>query len=502
VNRTISSILIANRGEIAVRIIRACRELGIRPIAVYSDADRSSPHVLLSDEAYHIGPSPSSQSYLDQQKLIDIALKIGVDAIHPGYGFLSENAGFAGRVTEHGLIFIGPPAASIEKMGSKTTARKIMEKAGVPIVPGSVESLINAAEIKREAQAIGYPVLLKAAGGGGGKGMRVVEDEIELPGAFKAAQNEARSAFNDDRVYIEKFIRSPKHIEIQILGDEYGNYVHLGERECSIQRRHQKIIEEAPSIAIDEKIRNKMGEAAIKAAKACDYVNAGTIEFLLDEENNFYFLEMNTRIQVEHPVTELITGVDIVKEQIRIASGRPLSFHQDDVRVNGHAIECRIYAEDPLNNFLPSIGKIKRLQSPSGPGIREDRGIQQGNEITVFYDPMVSKLLAWGRTREEALQRMDRALNEYLVQGIITNIPACIHIIRHPLFLNGTYTTGFMTQDFNPEDLRKPVEDELLAVAISAATLQHRKKSQTILSLKQPDSRSRWKYQERKNDII
>lgn len=501
-NKNITSVLIANRGEIAVRIIRACRELGIRPVAVYSDADRSSPHVLLSDEAYHIGLSPSSKSYLDQQKIVDLALKVGVDAIHPGYGFLSENAAFARRVAESGLIFIGPPATSIETMGNKTTARKIMEKAGVPIVPGTVEPLKSVSDAEQKARTIGYPVLLKAAGGGGGKGMRVVEEEKDLPGAFKGAQNEARSAFDDDRVYIEKFIRSPKHIEIQVLADEHGNYIHLGERECSIQRRHQKIIEEAPSLAIDGRIRHEMGEAAIKAAKACGYVNAGTIEFLLDEKKNFYFLEMNTRVQVEHPVTELITGIDIVKEQIRIASGRPLSFKQEDVRVNGHAIECRIYAEDPLNNFLPSIGKVTRLQAPSGPGIREDRGIQQGNEISVFYDPMVSKLLAWGRTRDEALHRMDRALNEYLVQGIITNIPACIHIIRHPLFVDGTYTTGFMAHNFNPEELRKPVEDELIAVAISVATLQHRQKNQPILSPTQPTSQSRWKYQERKNDIV
>ncbi len=497
---TIKSILIANRGEIAVRIIRACRELKIRTIAVFSDSDRTSPHVLLSDEAYHIGPSPSSHSYLNQDMIIAIAKKADVDAIHPGYGFLSENATFAQRVSNEGFIFIGPSAASIEAMGDKTAARKLMKEAGVPIVPGTIKPLTSLSDAHQVATNIGYPVLLKAAGGGGGKGMRIVEEDKDLQGSFKAAQNEARSAFGDDRVYIEKYIRAPKHIEIQIMADEHGNCAHLGERECSIQRRHQKIIEEAPSLAIDRRIRDEMGNAAIKAAKACNYVNAGTIEFLLDEKKNFYFLEMNTRVQVEHPVTELITGVDIVKEQIAIASGKPLSFKQKDIVANGHAIECRIYAEDPLNNFLPSIGTVKRLQAPSGPGIREDRGIQQGNEITVHYDPMVSKLIAWGRTRNEALGRMDRALNEYLIQGIITNIPACIHVIRHPRFIDGSYTTHFMSDDYNPEELRKSYDDELIAVAIAAAAMVHRQKKQPVLPLVKQNKISQWKYQYRMID--
>ncbi len=495
--QTIKSILIANRGEIAVRIIRACRELKIRAVAVFSDSDRSSPHVLLSDEAYHIGPSPSSQSYLNRDKLIEIAKKSGVDAIHPGYGFLSENASFARRVSDEGFIFIGPTAASIEAMGDKTAARKLMEKAGIPIVPGTVKPLTSLSDAHQIANKIGYPILLKAAGGGGGKGMRIVGEKNDLQGAFKSAQNEARSAFGDDRIYIEKYIRSPKHIEIQVLADVHGNFVHLGERECSIQRRHQKIIEEAPSLAIDRKIRTEMGNAAIQAAKACNYVNAGTIEFLLDEKKNFYFLEMNTRVQVEHPVTEMITGIDIVKEQIAIASGKPLSFRQEDVIVNGHAIECRVYAEDPLNNFLPSIGTVKRLQAPSGPGIREDRGIQQGNEITVHYDPMVSKLVAWGKTRNEALRRMDRALNEYLIQGVITNIPACIHIIRHPSFIDGSYTTHFMSAEYNPEELRKPNDDEMIAVAVAAATMVHRHKKQPVFARTNPETKSQWKFQER-----
>jgi len=499
-SRTINSILIANRGEIAVRIVRACREMGIRPVVVFSDADRTAPHVLLSSEAHHIGPAPSTQSYLDQDKIIETAKISQVDAIHPGYGFLSENASFARRVTDSGFIFIGPPASSIEAMGDKTAARKIMEKAGVPIVPGTVEPLASISDAHQIAADIGYPILLKAAGGGGGKGMRVVEHDNDLQSAFKAAQNEARSAFGDDRIYIEKYILSPKHIEIQVLGDDHGNYIHLGERECSIQRRHQKIIEEAPSLAIDKRTREDMGSAAVKAAKACNYVNAGTIEFLFDENKDFYFLEMNTRVQVEHPVTELITGIDIVKEQIAIASGKPLSVKQDDIRVNGHAIECRIYAEDPLNNFLPSIGTVKRLQAPSGPGIREDRGIQQGNEITVHYDPMVSKLLAWGRTRDEALRRMDRALNEYLIQGVITNIPACINVIRHPAFIDGTYTTHFMSSVFNPDELRKPTDNELIAVAIAAATMLHQQKNRPILKSTSPNSQSKWKYQDRIND--
>lgn len=499
-NRTIKSILIANRGEIAVRIIRACRESGIRPVVVFSDADRTSPHVLLSDEAYHIGPSPSSESYLVQDKLIEVARKADVDAIHPGYGFLSENASFARRVSDEGFIFIGPKAESIEAMGDKTAARKIMEKAGVPIVPGTVEPLKNISDAHTIAADTGYPVLLKAAGGGGGKGMRVVDRQEDLQGAFKSAQNEARSAFGDDRVYIEKYIKAPKHIEIQVFGDEHGNYIHLGERECSIQRRHQKIIEEAPSVAIDERIREAMGDAAVRAAKACRYINAGTVEFLLDEDKKFYFLEMNTRIQVEHPVTELITGIDLVKEQIAVASGQPLSFTQDDINVHGHAIECRIYAEDPLNNFLPSIGHVKRLQAPSGPGVREDRGIQQGNEISMYYDPMVSKLIVWGKTRNEALRRMDRALNEYLIQGIITNIPACIHIIRHPLFIDGTYTTHFIENDFDAEKLRTPEDNEHMAVAIAAATLLHREKTLPKIDNTKPGFTSRWKYQRRTRD--
>ncbi len=496
----ITSLLIANRGEIAVRIIRACQELGIRSVVVFSDIDRTSPHVLYADEAYHIGPAPSAQSYLVGDKLIEIAKKANVEAIHPGYGFLSENPTFARKVIEAGLIFIGPPASAIEKMGDKTTARKIMEEAGVPIVPGTVKPLASVSEAHKISEEIGFPVLVKAAGGGGGKGMRIVESSQDLQGAFKSAQNEARSAFDDDRIYIEKFVQSPKHIEIQVLADSHGTYVHLGERECSIQRRHQKIIEEAPSLAIDDTIRDGMGKAAVKAAQACNYVNAGTIEFLFDGEKNFYFLEMNTRVQVEHPVTELITGIDIVKEQIAIASGKPLSFSQNDIQRNGHAIEGRIYAEDPLNNFLPSIGTVERLQGPSGPGIREDRGIQQGNEISVHYDPMVSKLLAWGRTREEALRRMDRALHEYLIQGVITNIPACIHILRHPRFIDGSYTTHFMSEHFDPEVLRTPNNDKQTAVAIAAATMVHRQKKQPIVTASQPGQINKWKYQERTRD--
>ncbi len=499
-NKEITSILIANRGEIAVRIIRACHETGIRSVVVFSDVDRTAPHVLFADEAYHIGPAPSSQSYLVQDKLIEVAKKANVDAIHPGYGFLSENPSFARKVVEAGLIFIGPPASAIEKMGDKTTARKIMKQAGVPIVPGTVQPLTSVSDAHTSAGDIGFPLLIKAAGGGGGKGMRVVESENDLQGAFKAAQNEARSAFGDDRIYIEKFVRAPKHIEIQILADSHGNYVHLGERECSIQRRHQKIIEEAPSLAIDETIRNKMGEAAIKAAQACSYINAGTIEFLFDADRNFYFLEMNTRVQVEHPVTELITGIDIVKEQFAIASGKQLSFSQSDIQRNGHAIECRIYAEDPLNNFLPSIGTVERLQGPSGPGIREDRGIQQGNEISVYYDPMVSKLLAWGRTREEAIKRMERALHEYLIQGVITNIPACINVLRHPLFRDGSYTTHFMDSHFDPEELRKPENDEQTAVAIAAATMLHRQKKQPVVHKSKPENNNQWKYQQRQRE--
>jgi acetyl-CoA carboxylase, biotin carboxylase subunit len=495
--KQIQSILIANRGEIAVRILRACRELGIRSVSVYSDVDRTSPHVLLADESYHIGPPPSTQSYLNYDTIISVAEKAGVDAIHPGYGFLSENPAFARAIERAGIIFIGPPAAAIEAMGDKTAARTLMEKAGVPIVPGTVTPLTSGEEADRVAEGIGFPVILKAAGGGGGKGMRIVENPADLQKSFKAARNEARSAFGDDRIYLEKYLRDPKHIEIQIFADDHGSFIHLGERECSIQRRHQKIIEESPSSAITDTIRRKMGQAAVNAAKICGYRGAGTVEFLLDADKNFYFLEMNTRVQVEHPVTELVTGVDIVKEQIMIASGEPLSIGQEEVFLRGHAIECRIYAEDPLNNFLPSVGTVRRLQAPSGPGIREDRGIEEGNEVTTYYDPLLSKLLAWGRTRHEALARMERALGEYVLQGIVTNIPACIQIIRHPIFIDGSYTTHFMAEHYATESVRAVGEGEQIAIAAALAHLLESKKKKVFVTQTPAGSGNTWKNQNR-----
>jgi acetyl-CoA carboxylase, biotin carboxylase subunit len=490
---TISSVLIANRGEIAVRIIRCCKELGIETVAVYSDADRLSPHVLLADKAYHIGPPPATDSYLNIEAIIEAAKRTRVDAVHPGYGFLAENSMFAERVSAEGFIFIGPRAESIAMMGDKITARTLMEKAGVPIVPGTITPLQSVEEALTVAQAVGFPVLLKATGGGGGKGMRIVDNTDQLPSAYKSARSEAKNAFGNDSVYIEKYIMDPRHIEIQVFADSYGAVVHLNERECSIQRRHQKIIEEAPSVFLTDELREHMGDAAIRAARSCGYVNAGTIEFLVDANGDFYFLEMNTRVQVEHPVTELITGIDIVKEQISIAEGNPLSFSQEDIRIRGHAIECRVYAEDPLNNFLPSIGTIRNIQSALGPGIREDRGVQAGNLITVYYDPLIAKVIAYGRTRQEAISKMDRALSEYSIQGVITNIPACLAVLRHPLFKDGLYNTHFMQDNFSVGIIETPDENEMLATAVAASFSVHEQMRKSESPGTQPGIGSGWK---------
>jgi acetyl-CoA carboxylase, biotin carboxylase subunit len=490
---TFSSVLIANRGEIAVRIIRCCKELGIETVAVYSDADRLSPHVLLADKAYRIGPPPATDSYLNIEAIIEAAKRARVNAVHPGYGFLAENSMFAERVSAEGFIFIGPRAESIAMMGDKITARTLMEKAGVPIVPGTITPLQSVEEALTVAGDIGFPVLLKATGGGGGKGMRIVENADQLPSAYKSARSEAKNAFGNDSVYVEKYLMDPRHIEIQVLADSHGAVVHLNERECSIQRRHQKIIEEAPSAFLTDDLRQQMGDAAIRAARSCGYVNAGTIEFLVDASGAFYFLEMNTRVQVEHPVTELITGIDIVKEQIAIAEGNPLSFSQEAIRIRGHAIECRIYAEDPLNNFLPSIGTIRNIQSSLGPGIREDRGVQAGNRITVYYDPLITKIIAYGRTRQETISKMDRALSEYNIQGVITNIPACLAVLRHPLFKKGMYNTHFMQDYFSIGITATPDENEMLATAVAASfsVHDHIRKNETPGT--QTGSRSGWK---------
>src|SRR3954447_24112514 len=437
-------ILIANRGEIAVRVIRACREMGIPSVAVFSDVDRPALHVRKADEAYHIGPPSASESYLNISKILGVAKLSGADAIHPGYGFLSENANFAAACAEAGIKFIGPTAASMEMMGSKTRARQHMEKAGIPFVPGTSHGLQSSQEGEEVAAKIGYPVMLKAAAGGGGKGMRLVQTREELKSALEAAQSEAQRSFGDSEVYIEKAIVNPRHIEMQVLADEQGNTVYLGERECSIQRRHQKVLEEAPSAIVDPDMRRRMGEVAVRVAQAAHYTNAGTVEFLVDQEKNFYFLEMNTRLQVEHPVTEIITGLDLVHLQIHIANGEPLPFKQEDVNIRGHAIECRIYAEDPDNNYLPSPGKITLLLLPSGPGIRRDSGMYEGWTVPMDYDPLLAKLIGYGSDRDQAIGRLGRALNEYFVGGIKTNISLFRRILRDPDFQAAKIDIGFL----------------------------------------------------------
>ncbi len=437
-------ILIANRGEIAVRIMRACREMGLPSVAVFSDVDRASLHVRKADEAYHIGSAAANESYLNIEKILEVAKRSGADAIHPGYGFLAENAQFARACADAGIKFIGPTASSMEMMGSKTRARQEMEKAGVPFVPGTSRGLESLDEAERIAARIGYPVMLKAAAGGGGKGMRWVASPEELRSALEGARSEAQRAFGDNEVYIEKYIVNPRHIEMQLLADEHGNTVYLGERECSIQRRHQKVLEESPSPIVDPEMRRRMGEVAVRVAKAAGYTNAGTVEFLVDQEKNFYFLEMNTRLQVEHPVTELITGLDLVHLQIRIAAGEKLPFAQEDVHIRGHAMECRIYAEDPDNNFFPSPGKITLLLAPSGPGIRRDSGMYEGWTVPIEYDPLLAKLIGYGTDRPQAIARLLRALHEYFVGGIKTNISLFQRILSDPEFQAGKLDTGYL----------------------------------------------------------
>ncbi len=492
-------ILVANRGEIAVRVMRTCREMGVRTAAVYSDADRTAPHVLMADEAYHIGGSQARESYLVGEKIIETALKCGAEAIHPGYGFLAENGDFAEAVEAAGLTFIGPPAASIRAMGSKTEARHIMSEAGVPIVPGDSIGLADAQAALKSAEAIGYPVLIKASKGGGGKGMRVVRSKSELPAAFDGARRESLSAFGSDEVYIERFIEGPRHIEIQVLADRHGNCIHLYERECSIQRRHQKVIEEAPSPALDAhpEIRRRMGEAAINATKACGYLNAGTVEFLFDPSaNDFYFLEMNTRLQVEHPVTEMVTGFDLVREQLLIASGQPMSIRQQDVEHRGHAIECRLYAEDPANNFLPDAGVVKKLVRPGGPWIRVDSGVEEGSEVGVYYDPLLAKLITWGIDRPAAIRRMHRALLEYRVIGLTTNIGFNRWVMENRRFVSGDFDTRFIEQEFTPDKLVHDIGEVELAAAIAAALREQERKAAPAIDGAKPSidgSMNAWK---------
>ena len=443
-------ILIANRGEIAVRIIRAAQEMNISTVAVYSEPDRAALHVKMADEAYLIGPGPAKDSYLKIEAIIRVCQESGADAIHPGYGFLSENAEFAKRVQEAGIIFIGPDFQTMELMGDKLRAKELAQKLGVPLVPGSDGPVKNADEAKIVSGNIGFPILIKASAGGGGKGMRIVYHESDFEDSLETAIREAESAFGDGSIFLEKYIDSPKHIEIQVLADSFGNTVHLFERECSVQRRHQKVIEEAPSSLLQEDMRQKMGKCAVLLTKACGYKSAGTIEFIVDSNQNFYFLEMNTRLQVEHPVTELITGIDLVKEQIRIADGKHLSFSQDDLKIRGHAIELRIYAEDPFNNFLPDTGVLSLYTLPSGPGLRVDNGVEQGSEVSIYYDPMLAKLVSYGNNREEAIQRMIRAIKEYSIRGVKNTLAFGDYVMNHPQFQNGSFDTHFVKNHFFP----------------------------------------------------
>ena len=471
--RSIKKVLVANRGEIAVRVMRACREMGIRTVAVYSEADRNAVHVSMADEAHLIGPSAARDSYLNIERVVEAARKSGADAVHPGYGFLSERAEFVEACEAAGVIFIGPPASAMRAMGEKTTARINMHKANVPTVPGDNGSdgrgFPTAELALAAAEKVGYPVLIKAANGGGGRGQRLVESADRFVAAYDSAKRESKAAFNDDTLYLERFVVRPRHVEIQIFGDQHGNYVYLFERDCSVQRRNQKVIEEAPSPALTEDIRRQMGEVAVRAAAAVGYVGAGTCEFLLAQDKSFYFLEMNTRLQVEHPVTEMITGLDLVQLQLRVAQGHPLPFRQQDLRLHGAAIECRVYAEDPLR-FLPSPGRISRLRTPGGPFVRNDSGVIEGSEISMFYDPMISKLVVWGETRDEAVRRMARALSEYQVLGIKTNLPFHRRVMKEPDFIAGHYDTGYI--ESHKATLLAPYvapEEELKQAAIIGA---------------------------------
>lgn len=477
-----------------MRIARACRELGIKAVAIYSEPDAESVHVRVADEAVCVGPASSRESYLNIDAVIAAAISVNAEAIHPGYGFLAENAGFVRAVTAAGLIFIGPDAEAMELMGSKTSARRVAVESGVPIVPGTIEALKSFAEARTTAEEFGYPVMLKAAAGGGGKGMRLVENSAELRSAFETAQTEAAAAFGDSALYLEKAVERPRHIEIQIFADTHGNVVHLGERECSIQRRHQKVIEECPSPIDDPELRRRMGEAAVKIGQSVKYTGAGTVEFLLsDMTREFYFLEMNTRLQVEHPVTELVTGFDLVREQFRVAAGEPLSFTQDDVRWTGHAIECRIYAEDPANNFFPSPGTITYLREPAGPGIRIDSGVANLSEVSIHYDPMIAKLAVWGRTRGEAIERLRRALDEYQVSGITTTLPFFREIARDEEFVAGRLDTGFIER-FNERRTVGDPPQEHVDLAVIAAAIHYARHEQPVFV--QPGTQvsdGRWK---------
>ena len=491
-----NKVLVANRGEIAVRIIRACRELGIETVAVFSEADRNALHVRYADEAYLIGPAPSRESYLRADKIFEVARKSGANDIHPGYGFLAEREDFAAKCADLGITFIGPKPSSIAAMGDKAEARATVIKAGVPVVPGT-EDVGNMTDddLLRIAPTIGFPLLIKATAGGGGKGMREVKSLEEMPTLLASARREAESAFGDGNVYLEKLIEGARHIEFQIMADSFGNVIHLGERECSIQRRHQKLLEESPSSFLDDEMREKMGGIAVKSAQAVDYVNAGTIEFLVDKDRNFYFLEMNTRLQVEHPITEMVTGVDIVAEQLRIARGRQLSYTQDQIKFNGHAIECRINAEDPFNGFLPSTGRITHSLLPTGPGVRIDTGVYPGFEITPFYDPMIAKLIVWGETRGQAILRMRRALEEYRVVGVRTNVPFHQTLMDSHRFMGGQFDTRFVEERFSMDDAIESRAGNAEIAAILATLVAHQQSELSAQRVRRNDrDTSNWKW--------
>jgi propionyl-CoA carboxylase alpha chain len=485
-------ILIANRGEIALRIMKSAREMGIRTVAVYSEADRKSPHVSYADEAVCLGPPPSSQSYLLGDKIIEICKELNVDGIHPGYGFLSENGDFAQAVEEAGITFIGPKAHSMKIMGDKLAAKEAARKFDIPLVPGTEGAIADPDEAKQICKEIGFPVLIKASAGGGGKGMRIVEKEEELNEQIESAIGEAKSAFGNGEVFIEKYVGSPRHIEVQVLCDQHGNRVHLFERECSVQRRHQKVIEEAPSAILSPELRAEMGAKAVDVARSCDYIGAGTVEFIMDEQHNFYFMEMNTRLQVEHPVTEMITGVDLVKEQIKVARGEKLSFSQEDLQIKGHAIETRVYAEDARANFMPDIGKLRIYRRPHGPGVRVDDGFEEGMDIPIYYDPMISKLITYGKDREEARLRMIRAIEDYKIVGLSTTMDFGRYVMEHPAFISGDFDTHFVNKHFDPSKLQsKAVEEEELAAMLATYLLAERKEKQ--VAVRQGKGGSNWK---------
>lgn len=461
-------ILVANRGEIALRVMKTLRKMGIKSVAVYSEIDRHSPHVKYADEAVCLGKATSNESYLRADKIIEVCKELGVDGIHPGYGFLSENASFAEKVEQNNITFIGPKSKAIRVMGDKLAAKEAVKSYKIPMVPGIEEAITDIEKARNIASEIGYPILIKASAGGGGKGMRVVTTESEIESQMKRAISEAESAFGDGSVFIEKYVGSPRHIEIQILADTHGNILYLFERECSVQRRHQKVVEEAPSVLLDNELRKAMGEAAVRVAQACDYVGAGTVEFLMDENKNFYFLEMNTRLQVEHPVTELITGIDLVEQQVKVARGEKLAFSQEDLKIKGHALELRVYAEDPLNDFLPSVGLLSKYQPPKGVGIRVDDGFEEGMEVPIYYDPMLSKLVTYGKSRNEAIQLMLEAIQQYQVEGVATTLPFGKFVCEHEAFVSGNFDTHFVKQYYTPDLLKKDQDEEAKLAAYIA----------------------------------